>query len=223
VTSGIYTITAPSGGQYVGSAVDIAARWRLHRFQMRHGAHFNNGLQRAHDKYGMEALKFSTLLICRREDLIMYEQCAIDALKPRYNACPIAGSQLGRRHSAASKEKMSQSKKGQGLGRKRRPEDIEKWASKMRGRKRGPNSPESRAKQSASLKGKKHADSFEMNLTPSARKALVAAYPAVGLVRLACKNHVDHRVLRRILLAEGVTLMGPGPHNKHHDPSQNGS
>ena len=205
--SGIYTITSPSSGQYVGSAVNFVARWRQHQSDLRRGRHGNRALQRAFIKYGNDKLIFSKLLICRREDLIFFEQRSIDILKPRYNACPTAGSQLGRNHSDESKAKISASKKGQGTGIRRDPEIVEKTAAKLRGRKNGPHSQEHRAKQSVSLKGKKHQDSFVTLATPKLKQELATAYiGGKGLVTLSKEHRVDHRVLRQLLISEGVKI-----------------
>jgi group I intron endonuclease len=147
VKSGIYTITAPSGSRYVGSAVDFRNRWRQHRHELRKGNHHNQPLQRACVKYGIESLVFSKLLICRPSDLLMFEQLAIDSLKPEYNASPVAGSQLGFRHTAESKLKNSLAKRG----KKQSPETCRKRAEAMIGRL---VSAETRAKISAANSGK---------------------------------------------------------------------
>lgn len=112
MASGIYAIVAPSENKYVGSAVDLLSRKRGHFCELRLGKHGNPGLTRAARKYGLENLEFRILLICRREDLIMYEQRAIDILKPKYNRRPTAESMLGFRHSPASNLKNSKSKRG---------------------------------------------------------------------------------------------------------------
>jgi len=104
--SGIYTITSPSGGQYVGSAVDVGARLSRHKGNLKNEKYPNHPLQHAANKYGIENLVFSRLIICRIEDLLMFEQKAIDILKPQYNISPKAGSQLGYRHTAEARIRM---------------------------------------------------------------------------------------------------------------------
>ena len=151
--SGIYTITAPSGGQYVGSAVDIGSRWRQHRHDLKREKHCNRGLQRASRKYGFDRLVFSKLIICNPLDLIMFEQRAIDVLRPRYNACLVAGSQLGRSHSAESNAKNAASHRGRTLT----PEHKAKISLSLLGNQRvkGRTMPmETRAKISAANKGR---------------------------------------------------------------------
>ncbi len=111
--SGIYCITSPSGGQYIGSASSISTRWACHRHGLVHGKHHNEPLQRAANKYGVEALEFEVLLFCNIENLLLYEQIAIDAIRPNYNIAKLAGRSavgntywLGKRHAAETKEKM---------------------------------------------------------------------------------------------------------------------
>jgi group I intron endonuclease len=94
---GVYTITAPSGNQYVGSSCNIASRWRRHRKEMKDGTHNNPILLNAYRKYG-NALRFDIFIVCGKADLVTYEQIAIDDLKPRYNISPTAGSVLGIRY-----------------------------------------------------------------------------------------------------------------------------
>jgi len=106
--SGIYTITSPSGKQYVGSAVNIDIRCNRHKRLLRTGEHYNRVLQNAANKYGVESLVFSRLLICRIEDLVIFEQRSIDILKPSYNICLMAGSMLGYKHTNESRKRMSE-------------------------------------------------------------------------------------------------------------------
>ena len=101
ITSGIYTITSPSGKQYVGSTVHFKQRWKVHMWKLRKGTHHSRALQSAANKYGVEALVFARFLsVPSKEDLIAYEQIVIDTLKPAYNMCPVAGSALGFKQSA---------------------------------------------------------------------------------------------------------------------------
>lgn len=94
MNTGIYTITSPSGGQYVGSALHLRNRKAMHFHTLREKKHVNRILQNAFNKYDGELL-FETLLICEKRDLLLYEQRAMDVLKPRYNIVPRAGSSAG--------------------------------------------------------------------------------------------------------------------------------
>lgn len=209
--SGIYSIVAPSGGRYVGSAVDLGSRRRMHFHLLRKGKHFNNGLQHACTKYGIPSLEFKPLLICRKGDLLLFEQRAIDILKPRYNACPIAGSQYGRSHSAESRAKMSAVKKGKSY---HTAESRAALSARMLGNKLMAGRivpPEVRAKQSASAKGKRHRDGFETLVTDIQRAEIARAYQdGTGQLMLAAQWKTSHKVIRRILAAAGVEVHPAG-------------
>jgi group I intron endonuclease len=110
--TGIYKITSPSGNIYIGSAINIERRWIRHRKDMRSGKHGNRKIQRAVSKYGIEALRFEILLICSTENLLMYEQRALDVLKPRYNIAPVAGNSVGIKRSAEFRAKVSAGLRG---------------------------------------------------------------------------------------------------------------
>lgn len=139
---GIYEIVSPSGNRYVGSAVDFARRRMRHKKDLRKGRHHNAPLQRAWDKYGEAAMVFRVIVVCAPEDILMYEQIAIDGLKPEYNVARTAGSRIGVRHTDATRAKMSVSQ----TGKKMSPESIAKTAAALRGRKGPPATPERKAK-----------------------------------------------------------------------------
>lgn len=110
--TGIYTITSPSGKQYVGSSIDIKKRWRAHKIRLRKGAHHSIHLQHAANKHGIDSFKFDVIVICEPKDLILFEQRAIDAFKPEYNITKTAGSPLGLKRSSEARAKMSVAKLG---------------------------------------------------------------------------------------------------------------
>jgi group I intron endonuclease len=107
LNTGIYSIHSPSGRFYIGSAVDVVRRWRRHRAELRSGTHGNRSLQRAANKYGTDNLTFTKMLICRKEDLLFYEQLLLDGLKPLYNIAPLAGSSFGIKRSDEFRRKIS--------------------------------------------------------------------------------------------------------------------
>ena len=112
MASGVYVITAPSGSQYVGSTVDFEKRWYRHRRDLLAGRHHTPGLRNAASKYGIDSLVFSKVVICRRGDLLLYEQIAIDAMAPKYNVCRVAGSCAGVKLSQETRRKISEAQKG---------------------------------------------------------------------------------------------------------------
>lgn len=88
MTCGVYKIEAPSGKFYVGSSCRVEERLGWHRRMVARGQHPNARLQAAFDKHG--PLKESLLLVCRRQDLFLYEQRCITGMKPKYNISPFA-------------------------------------------------------------------------------------------------------------------------------------
>lgn len=111
--AGIYGIIHTSTSRiYVGSAISIADRWRAHLNKLKNKAHENTHIQRAWDKYGFDAFEWVILeVIDDTSQLIATEQKWMN----RYQACdpskgfninPIAGSNLGRKVSEITKERM---------------------------------------------------------------------------------------------------------------------
>lgn len=172
--AGVYTITAPSGRFYVGSAVNFGARWSIHKHHLKNSTHHNRPLQAAWDKYNGD-LVFKPILICSPEDTVFYEQKAIDGLNPQMNVCKVAGKTLGYRHTDETKAKFhlrrkatiteegrlkrSIASKGRKvsdetrekirqvrLGTKRSAETCRKISERQMGGKRKPHSEETKAK-----------------------------------------------------------------------------
>lgn len=181
--SGIYTITAPDGGMYVGSAVSFRHRWWKHLSTLRLGTHHCRRLQGAFDQYGEDNITFSKIIVCARENLLLYEQVAIDGLQPSYNTLRFAGSCLGSKRSPETCAKIAASKIGKPrpayaiealrralTGRKRTPEAIAKSAAGSKGLKR---TPETREKISKARLGKPRLPETveKMRIASTGRKA----------------------------------------------------
>lgn len=47
MTSGVYSIRSVSGKEYVGSSVNVEARWATHRSELNAGKHHRHALQKA--------------------------------------------------------------------------------------------------------------------------------------------------------------------------------
>lgn len=110
--SGIYEIVnLVNGKRYVGSTIGFRRRWQDHRSYLRRERHHCQALQRAWLKYGEAAFAFRIIEQCSPGDLLAREQAALDVLRPEYNVCPVAGSSLGVRHSAAARANMSVAQK----------------------------------------------------------------------------------------------------------------
>ena len=152
--SGIYSITNTVNGKvYVGSAVNLERRWSEHRFALLGNRHDNMHLQRAWNKYGEIAFAFIVLeIVARKMFLIEREQYWISernaAGQEGYNMCPVAGNCLGRKFSAKTKAKMSESAK-------RRPPISDETRALISATQKAV-SPEVRARIAALHIGKKH-------------------------------------------------------------------
>lgn len=97
---GIYQIlNTVSGKVYVGSAVDLRERARIHSYYLAKRRHHCPGLQAAWNRYGPDALQMHVLeLVDDPTTLIGREQFWMDALDvymTGYNCAPTAGSQAG--------------------------------------------------------------------------------------------------------------------------------
>lgn len=68
-------------------------------------------IYKALEKYGHANFNLKILEYCLVNDLMVREQYYLDTLKPDYNILTYAGSSRGYRHTEASKELMSSSRK----------------------------------------------------------------------------------------------------------------
>ena len=111
--SGIYRIVnLVNGKQYIGSSADVEKRWINHRSDLRLNRHHSLYLQRSWNKYGADSFLFELLWKCDIEELLYEEQLALNNIKCEHNVCSVAGNNIGMKHTAESKAKMSQAQKG---------------------------------------------------------------------------------------------------------------
>ena len=165
MASAIYAIVnRETLGMYVGSAVNVAQRWRRHTHDLRKNVHACKHLQNAYLKYGADAFDWEIVeFVEHKENLIQREQFWIDFFQPAYNKRRIADSCLGLKRSAEARENMRNAQ----LGRKQSPETIAKRAAALRGR---PRPPEVRAKISASHVGIRPSDESRAKMSESAKR-----------------------------------------------------
>lgn len=106
--SGIYKIQSVIKPEryYIGSAVNISSRWKLHLNSLKRKDHHSSKLQNHFNKYGECDLQFSVLLGCEKKYLIANEQFFIDSYKPYFNLCPKAGNSLGYKHNEETMKKL---------------------------------------------------------------------------------------------------------------------
>jgi GIY-YIG catalytic domain len=78
-SSGVYQIRCKTNGKiYLGSAVNLRARWDLHRRSLIINQHFNPHLQSAWNLYGAENFEFSILQYVEGTQLLATEQIWIE-------------------------------------------------------------------------------------------------------------------------------------------------
>ncbi len=138
MNTGIYLIRNVINNKvYIGSAINVTERWRIHCVLLNNNKHYNLHLQSSWNKYGEDAFEFKILFYCSKDKLIHYEQTFIDFYKFKigwdnmYNLALTAGSQLGIKRSDEFKTKISQAFKG----KKRSPESIKKISQARLGKK----------------------------------------------------------------------------------------
>lgn len=109
--SGVYAITClATGEQYIGSTMDLRARWGNHKAHLKRGDHSSKRLQAAWDEHGpgqftcelVEAVTSEALvvaLLALGEAMVATEQKWLDAEKPVFNVAIHAGiaTQKGRK------------------------------------------------------------------------------------------------------------------------------
>lgn len=121
----------------MGSAVNIARRWYVHRSDLRSGKHRNAYLQRAWVKYGEQSFVFAILEITPASDLLEREQKWMGLLgvcdrRKGYNLSQRAGAPMtGRKHRPDTLAKMSLKSSGHNVS----PVTRQKIAEKATGRK----------------------------------------------------------------------------------------
>lgn len=107
-TAGVYEIYCTRNKKsYVGSSIYLRKRLRAHVAMLRTGTHNNIHLQRVWGKYVESDFEIRVLLRCRAEDVLFYEQRAMDSIKPAMNIVKVAGSTAGMKHSEATCRKSS--------------------------------------------------------------------------------------------------------------------
>lgn len=115
--SGIYKIQSKIKPEriYIGSALNIKARWSHHKSTLKLNSHSNNKLQNHYNKYGESDLCFTIILECEKTELADTEQFFIDSYKPWFNISPSAYSCRGIKLSDETKQKISNAIKGRRL------------------------------------------------------------------------------------------------------------
>lgn len=181
---GIYKIVNLVDGLcYVGSAINIGERWRVHVRSLRRRSHHSHRLQSAWDAHGADAFAIKIVeVVLSRTELVERENFWIGSMRAvepdrGYNIAPTAGSQLGFRHTVATRAKMSASHKG----RAKTPEHQAKITAALKGKRM---SEEQKRHLSDIRKGKKASPELRAKLreaqrnrkmSPEARERMITA------------------------------------------------
>jgi group I intron endonuclease len=124
MNSGIYVIQNLINHKvYIGSAINIKARWADHRKKLKDDVHFNAHLQSAWNKYGEENFTFWIIEVTTKQLLVQREQFFLDLFQVHesgiYNVSLVAQNCLGIRRTDEFKRKQSLARIG-----KKRPYDF---------------------------------------------------------------------------------------------------
>ena len=114
IKSGIYKIQSiiKPNKLYIGSAINIGARWRKHLCELKKGKHGSIILQNHCNKYGIKDFEFYILEECSKETLLIREQFYMDMYNPYFNIRKIAKSNFGMKFSEEHKRKIGEAGKG---------------------------------------------------------------------------------------------------------------
>lgn len=119
---------------YIGSAINLNGRWRVHKSHLNLNKHANKYLQNAWNKHGEDKFKFIMIeLVDNKENLAEREQYWIEKFfacnrEFGYNILENARTSLGYKHTKEAKLKLSKKQKEIGnkppsaLGRKHKEE-----------------------------------------------------------------------------------------------------
>jgi group I intron endonuclease len=145
-TSGIYLITCRPPGKlplyYVGQSISVEARIRQHFVLLKKGSHHNQYMQRAAEKYGLQAFAAELLELCDPDQLDVIEQWWLDWIAGSSRSFNIATcaerSKRGIRLSESQKEQIRKRMQGPDnpfRGRKHSAESLEKMRNAKLGEK----------------------------------------------------------------------------------------
>ncbi len=184
---GIYKITNTVTNKcYIGSSINIRKRFSDHRSYLIRNFHKNKKLQRSWNKHGELSFKFEIIIICSKENLLLYEQIIIDSydvVTNGYNISPSAGNSLGLKHTKESKDMISKKAIGRevsnesrlkmsisGKGKKLTQEHKNKISAAHMGKKQKPHSDEQKRKLSEKLRGRKFTEEHKNKISISHKR-----------------------------------------------------
>jgi len=148
--SGIYQIKNLTNNKiYIGSSVDIRARWAGHRSDLKNKKHHSKHLQRSWELHGSDAFEFTILEVVKDSELLLErEQHYLDTLRPYESE-----TKKGHKHSEETKRKIGISQKGKHISDETRKKQS--ISAKKRWKRPDACTEETRKKMSEAHKGKK--------------------------------------------------------------------
>jgi group I intron endonuclease len=173
MNSGIYQIQNTLNNKcYIGSAANLKQRLSHHLRALNGNSHCNTHLQRSWNKYGNKCFEFRILLYCAKEDLLFYEQRAIDSYRANaggYNLRVVASSNLGIKMSEDTILKIAMAQRGNSYakGYRHTEETKAKLSAIHKGRKKPDRSREHRLRLSQALKGRKYSEETRKRMSTS--------------------------------------------------------
>lgn len=115
---GVYKITNIENGKYyIGSSVNLKTRLSQHKSKLNKNTHHSKHFQFAWNKYGKDKFEYSIILYCSADNVLFYEQFALDVYEPTnakkgYNTSQKAGNTSGVKQSEDQKKNHSKFMKG---------------------------------------------------------------------------------------------------------------
>jgi len=130
--SGVYIIANKINGKvYIGQSKNCKSRWAIHKSQLRNNRHYNLHLQRACNRYGIDAFVFGLISRCDEETLDQSESSWIEFYRSddkRYGYNLASGGNLNKRLSEESRKKMSSSARARMNSDRRNPKLLRGWS-----------------------------------------------------------------------------------------------
>jgi len=229
--SGVYCLTNRTNAKcYVGSSVDLRRRFCTY-YSFKHlNTYLNRGqssIYKALLKYGHSNFRLEILEYCEAADVLEREQYYLNLFKPQYNILKTAGSILGFKHSQETKRKLAEANKGKILSEltKDKMSDSKKGEENPCFGRIGENHPmfgithteETKAKMSAAKKGVKLSQETRAKLSYAASnkteqhlaKTKAALGTAVVVLSLETNETTEYPSIReaaRALKTSGVTI-----------------
>jgi len=164
LNSGVYIISY-NNKNYVGSSSNLKKRIREHFSCLKRNTHPNSRLQRAFNKYGIEAFSYKIISTCPPEYLVKLEQWFIDNTKNTVNLNPFAYSSKGRVPKKSTRKKISKALMGRIIS-----EETRQLLSKSKLGKPQPKSKETKEKMSKAKKGIVFLEEHKQKLKEAALK-----------------------------------------------------